>query len=68
MGNLDGIMHIIATSHEKGKAEGPIETIMDENLHKLLRDKVWITFHDLPNFASGPPPRGRFDTNSGKVC
>ena len=37
-----------------------------KSLHGVLHGRLWIRFHGLPELASGPPPRGRPNANSGR--
>ena len=39
----------------------------EERLHGFLYGSVWVMFHGISELPSGPPPRGRPDTNYGKV-
>jgi len=34
-----------------------------KSLHGVLHGGLWIRVHGLPEFASGPPPRGGPDEN-----
>ena len=48
------------------RSKGPKKTPWMKSLHGVLHGRLWIRFHSLPNFSSGPPPRGGPDTNSGR--
>ena len=38
-----------------------------KSLHGVLHGGLWIRFHGLLEFASGRPPRGGLDANSGRL-
>jgi len=48
------------------RSKGPKKSLWMKSLHGVLHGGLWIRVHGLPKFASGPPPRGGSDENSGK--
>ena len=51
---------------QRWKPKGPKKTSWMQSLHGVLRGGLWIRFHGLPRFSSGPPPIGGPDANSGR--
>ena len=48
------------------RPKGPKKVSWMISLHGVLHGGLWIRVHDLPEFASGPPPRGGYGKNSGR--
>ena len=44
----------------------PKKTSWMKKLHGILHGRLWITFHGLPEFSIGLPPRGGPDANVGR--
>jgi hypothetical protein len=48
------------------RPKGPQKSSWMKSLHGVLNGGLWIRVNGLPEFVSGPPPRGGFDENSGR--
>ena len=46
--------------------KGPKKSSWMKSLHGVLRGRLWIRVHGLPEFASGPTPRGGPNVNSDR--
>ena len=47
--------------------KAPKKSSWMKSLHGvLIHGGLWIRVYGLPEFASGPPPRGGFDENSAR--